>query len=213
VVIDDQSVPPMDRVVRKFGDLNIVYRRLEKNAGPASCRNLGIELATSEFVAFTDDDCQVAENWLTELYEALVMSDKMVAGVGGRVLARQNGIYGMYYEYHKILDPWYHKGQYVYLVTANSLFKKAALVAVGGFDVSMREPGGEDPGLCFKLLSSGHRFLYNPDAVVHHSFRTGLRAFLQTFYRYGFGCAVQSSKYFDGFPSSSGDVPFGGMHR
>ncbi len=210
VLIDDHSKTDLTTIAHEFSELRILWERNERNMGPAQCRNRGILRASQEYVAFTDDDCLVSETWLAELYDTLTTSDKSIAGVGGRVLAEGNDTYGAYYEYHKILDPWYFKGQYVYLVTANSIFRKAPLVEVGGFDTQMKVPGGEDPGLCFKLLNRGYRFLYNPDALVHHQFRRGVFSFIKTFYRYGFGCAVQSSKHFQGVPDDGGEIAFGG---
>lgn len=54
IVVDDGSTDQTRSVVERYGPL--VRYEQQRNAGPASARNRGIELATGEFVAFLDAD-------------------------------------------------------------------------------------------------------------------------------------------------------------
>jgi cellulose synthase/poly-beta-1,6-N-acetylglucosamine synthase-like glycosyltransferase len=105
-------------------------------------------------------------------------------------------MFSKYYDYHKILDPWYFRGEHYYVTTANAIFRRAPFDAVGGFDADVAGAGGEDPGLCFKLQNAGYGLGYNPDAVIHHQYTPTLRAFMRTFFRYGYGCAGQSRRHY-----------------
>jgi GT2 family glycosyltransferase len=196
ILVDDSSPQPLSWVVSEYPHLNIKYIRNEKNLGPAHSRNIGISHCQYNFVAFTDNDCVADESWLTHLYKAIAESPPQIAGIGGRVAAARNDLFSQYYDYHKILDPWYFRGKYYYLTTANSIFKRHAVDLVGGFDATLLTAGGEDPGLCFKLQNVGYSFGYSPYAIIYHDYRPALAAFMRTFYRYGYGCAVQSTKHF-----------------
>lgn len=196
IMIDDASPRPLDRLLPSFPSLAIRYFRNEENRGPAFCRNRGVEEAESEIIAFTDNDCLVASDWLLKLYESISKSPPSIAGIGGRTIAAGTDIYSYYYDYHKILDPWYYRGKIHYVTTANAIFKRGPFEIVEGFDTAVIQAGGEDPGLCFKLQNAGYALGYNPDALINHQYQTGLKAFMRTFLRYGYGCAGQSAKHF-----------------
>jgi GT2 family glycosyltransferase len=196
VIVDDASPESLEGVVAEFSELSPKFVRLEENKGPAAARNLGVAACEGDYIAFTDNDCAVADDWLEHIFQSLSDAPSHIAGVGGRVVARNNDLYSMYYDYHKILDPWYFRGKNYYVTTANAIFRRGAFDSVGGFDVSVRHAGGEDPGLCFKLQNAGYGLGYNPDALVFHSYDPSLRGFMKTFYRYGYGCAGQSLKHY-----------------
>lgn len=196
ILVDDASPTPLDRIARLFPSLALRYIRNEKNAGPAFCRNLGVEEAESELIAFTDNDCLVSRHWLNNLYEAASRSPATIAAVGGRTIAAGSDVFSRYYDYHKILDPWYFRGKIHYITTANAIFKRGPFEIVGGFDTAVRQAGGEDPGICFKLQNAGYGLGYAPDAIIRHQYEARLRAFIRTFYRYGYGCAGQSARHF-----------------
>lgn len=210
IVVDDNSKEDLYGVIKKYRELDITYIKNTKNRGPAYSRNKGIDICKYEYVAFTDNDCLVTSDWLLRLYDSINNSQPKIAGVGGKVIAKNEDIISLYYIYHKILDPWYLNGRYYYIVTANSIFKKKYLAEVKGFDSTIRIAGGEDPGLCFKLMNNGYEFLYNPEAVIIHNFEKSIYSFLKTFYRYGFGCSVQSKKYFNS-PEFIENKGYGGM--
>lgn len=196
IVVDDASPRSLASVISQYPNLNIRFIRNISNAGPAYSRNLGVSQCQNEFVAFTDNDCIADGNWLTHLYQSIKKSPSNIAGIGGSVVAAGKDVFSRYYDYHKILDPWYFRGKHYYLTTANSIFKRHAFDLVGGFDESVQGAGGEDPGLCFKLQNAGYGLGYNPDALIFHQYAPSLAAFMRTFYRYGYGCAGQSAKHF-----------------
>ena len=78
IIVDDGSTDNTQEMCESYP--SIKYVKLT-NGGPSRARNKGIELASGEFVAFTDGDCIVNPNWLTELSKGFIESK--VAGVGG----------------------------------------------------------------------------------------------------------------------------------
>jgi glucosyl-dolichyl phosphate glucuronosyltransferase len=85
IVVDNNSNDDTKEVVRRFeGALNIRYVFEEKRGIPFA-RNAGIEKAQYEIVAFMDDDCRPAHNWLEELVKPFYR-DPLIGQVGGEIL-------------------------------------------------------------------------------------------------------------------------------
>lgn len=189
VVVDDASPGTatensMRRWLERELPFQLRYERLARNGGPARARNAGVKLATSEWACFTDDDCEPEPGWLVALLRTAGTAGDAVAGIGGRVLPASTGLVSEYMTLHRILEP---PSSCSYLVTANCMYLRSVLVEVGGFDERVRQPGGEDPGLSFKVTKAGYRLGYCADAVVRHHYRESALDFLKTFYRYGRG--------------------------
>ena len=196
ILVDDCSPEPLSSVANDFADLEIRYLRNGKNSGAAFSRNVGAQAASNSLIAFTDNDCIVDEDWLIKLHDALTKSPVSVACVGGKVVASGSDLYSAYYDYHKTLDPWFFRGKFYYLTTANAIFRKAVFNLVDGFDESVPGAGGEDPGICFKLQNAGYKIGYSDTAIVRHQYESTLSSFRRTFRRYGKGCAGQFRKHF-----------------
>ncbi len=196
ILVDDFSPEPLSEVTDKFFDLDIRYIRNSRNSGAAFSRNVGARIAKHPLIAFTDNDCLVDQNWLVQLHDAMVKSPVSVACVGGKVVAYGSDIFSAYYDYHKTLDPWFFRGKYYYLTTANAIFRKNIFSLVDGFDESVPGAGGEDPGICFKMQNAGYKIGYCETAIVRHQYDPTLSSFRRTFRRYGKGCAGQFRKHF-----------------
>jgi glycosyltransferase involved in cell wall biosynthesis len=80
IVVDDGSAMPTDKVVQPFRDqLEVVLLR-QANAGPAAARNTGAARARGTFLAFTDDDCTPAPQWLQALAKHFATSPDYAIG-------------------------------------------------------------------------------------------------------------------------------------
>ena len=187
VVVDDCSTDNTRSVVKSWAEehhsFDVRYVKSNKNGGPAKARNLGIENAVGEGIAFTDSDCVVHELWVDALKKHLEKSPSL-AGIGGKVQALKNDPISRYYSYYHILEP---PASLCYLVTANCIYNRELIRNVGGFVETIGTPGGEDIGLSFKLYLKGHRFGYDENAIVYHDYRNSLMDFIRTFYHYGYG--------------------------
>lgn len=208
LLVDDCSPEPVREALEpRLGDARIRFLRHATNRGPAAARNTGIAAARHELVLFTDDDVVVDPRWIERLARYLADAPARVAGVGGRVRALGDDVFSRYFEYHHILDPFrMDDGQVLYVVTANCAYRRSVLLEVGGFDEGVRTPGGEDPGLAFKVAAAGYVLHVVEDAVVHHDFRIGLRDFWRTFRRYGQGSRHQVHRHWKGFARSRSAV-------
>ncbi len=174
---------------RFFDDFRVRHLAAPKG-GPARARNLGISQARGELVAFTDSDCLVHRDWLTELLRCL--DDPKVAGAGGAQLSPPDqapfgrmvqrfftaiNFIGGYTREHANLRPVDHNP------SCNSIYRRQILEEVGGFDESLFP--GEDLDLDLRLTRQGWLLLYNPSAAVYHFRPTGLAGFAKMMERYG----------------------------
>ena len=185
VVVDDGSTDETPEVPARVGHSLLRYLRLE-NRGPAAARNRGVDRASGDILAFIDDDCVPEPGWPWPLVNRLGREPPAVGGVGGRVLPLSDGRVSRYMTFHRILEP---PPSCSYLVTANCAYRRVAFEAVGGFDETIRRPGGEDPDLAFRVRARGYRLAFEPSAIVRHEYRENPLDFARTFYRYGKGCA------------------------
>ena len=190
IVVDDGSSDGTEHAVYGAKHPRLVFVGQE-NRGPAAARNAGLAIASAPYVAFTDDDCVPVPPWPWPLVERLEQEDERVAGVGGAVRPLNEGVLSRYYTFHRILEP---PPTCAYLVTANCTYRLAQVLAVGGFDATIRQAGGEDPDLSMRIRASGFRFVFEPRGIVLHDYRESLRDFVRTFYRYGRGCGYVMDK-------------------
>ena len=162
VVADDGKSGQTRRAVEEYADrMDIRYVEVTGRHGPAAARNAGLRLARGEIIAFTDDDCIPSPGWLTAGAAAFVDG---VAGAAGKMVvpvpARPTD-----YEMNAS-----HLAR-ARFVTANSFYRKAVLVAAGGFDEEFTSAWREDSELHFRLLAGGERLVQAPGAVVVHPVR------------------------------------------
>ena len=143
-------------------------------------RNIGIRAAAGDVVAFIDDDALPEFDWLVQALEGFDSDE--VAGVGGIVFDHT----GMDLQYRysaanrfaevanrsdRPFDDQCVPGsfQFPYLQGTNALFRRDALLAVGGFD-EVFEYYLDETDLCCRLIDAGYVLRQLPTAPVHHKF-------------------------------------------
>ena len=131
--------------------------------GPAIARNLGWRAAHSSIIAFTDDDCIPFSDWLTKGVAAFSHSND-IAAVSGRVIMPLPET-PTDYEYNAA-----HLETSEF-VTANCLYRRDALIHLGGFDERFTAAWREDSDLFFTLLEHGKKYVYAPEVQVLHPVR------------------------------------------
>lgn len=195
IVVDDgstdRSYENLKEITEQFTyKVRVIH---QSNGGPARARNNGIRNARGEFIAFTDDDCEVDRNWLRKIIKGFTSED--IAGVGGMVISKNDDTLSQYMDYYRILQPPSEGDGVKYLVTANACYRRKVLLEVDGFSEEIKNPGGEDPDLSYKIKTLGHRLVYNLHAKVYHNHKQDLKSFYRTFYNYGRGVAYLNNKW------------------
>ena len=139
----------------------IRYTIAAETQGPAAARNVGWRMARGEVIAFTDDDCLPAPDWLREGVEAI---RKGWDGISGQVIVP---IADPPTDYEKNISRL-NESEFV---TANCFYSRAALEASGGFDERFTIAWREDADLFFNLLTRSCRLGYAPTSKVLHPVR------------------------------------------
>ena len=165
IVVDDGSEDETASLLEAMRDgagprLQVFSR--QTRGGPAVARNQGWRAARAPLVAFTDDDCEVAREWLQEILAAASADGD--SAIQGQTLSRpeERDAVGPFSRVLEVtnLGPHYQ--------TCNIAYPKEWLEELGGFDERYPLPGGEDTDLAWRALKTGHRFVFAPRAVVYH---------------------------------------------
>jgi glycosyltransferase involved in cell wall biosynthesis/GT2 family glycosyltransferase len=152
IVVDDGSTVPYDadalgvRVLRTSG------------VGPARARNEGVRASEADIVLFTDDDVIVAGDWVASALEWLD-AHPSAAGVTGDTTSPP---YNPLFE-HSVED---HDGGS--FLTCNIAYRRAAFVAVGGFDRLFPHAAHEDRDLAWRVAVSVGPVGFCADMRVTH---------------------------------------------
>lgn len=189
LVVDDGSPLPLDGVIARFGEqLNLRLIRQE-HAGPARARNAGASSMRGRFLAFIDDDCTPAPDWLQSL--ALRFARTPDNGIGGRTV---NAIPGNLWSgaSQMLIDYLYGyynaaSGKSPFFAANNLALPADRFQAIGGFDTTFSGAGGEDRELCDRWLHHGWRVTYAPEAIVTHAHVLNLLTFWRQHVHYGVG--------------------------
>jgi len=189
IIVDDGGDSLCDTAAVSTGKKPSVKVIRQPHAGPAAARNTGAASARGEFLAFTDDDCAPASDWLTALVARFTTAPAYA--VGGRTLnALHRNPYAtasqllsdfIYAYYNSDAD------QARFFASNNFAFPANDFRAVGGFDETYLRTAAEDRDLCDRWLSQGRRMIYAPEAVVYHAHALTFGSFWRQHFGYGRG--------------------------
>ena len=194
LALRDCTPPPAQIVVVDQGARPVVLEGVDyvhmTERGVSRGRNRGARAAEHELLAFTDDDCVPAPEWIGGLERGY---DHGVDGVTGRVLplAGDRGV-AVSSRTSTARRTFSGPGQTPWDIGTggNLSLRRSVFEAVGGFDEALGPgtPGraAEDVDLLYRVASAGFAILYEPDAVVYHEPKSR-RARVGGRFGYGFG--------------------------
>lgn len=188
IVVDDGGREPIDDVMGEFtGRLRITPLRQER-AGPGAARNAGVARAHGEFVAFIDDDCVPAPDWLDRLVAALAGNPGGMAGgrvvnmlVTNRYADASDRISRFVYEYYR--GPSHEP----FFTTNNLAVRASHFRDLGGFTTGIPSATAEDKEFCDRWRQRGWPLIHVPEATVYHAHDLTFSRFLRQHFRYGRG--------------------------
>jgi len=188
---------------------------IEPLPGLSRARNAGLAAATTEIVAFTDDDVLVDGDWLHGLADRFGR-DPAVGCVSGIVPTGEIRTPAQAYFDQRVgwassckaadyrLDsppqdvPLFPFQVGIYGTGANFAVRRSVVYDLGGFDealgVGSPTEGGEDLDMFFRILLAGWRLAYEPSAIVWHRHRADNGALAIQARGYGLGLGAWLTK-------------------
>lgn len=157
VALDREPTPGVVALLARAGARHV---RREDRSGPGAARNAGAATARGEWLAFTEDDCVPADDWLERAAERIGREPGLDAlegttvKPGGRAVHRQSRDVALY-------------------LPTNLFVKRAAFERVGGYREDYFDPETglyfrEDADFGFRLAAAGARIGRVEEARVEH---------------------------------------------
>jgi GT2 family glycosyltransferase len=192
IVIDDGSTDRTYEIASKYA-IKLLHQG--QNKGAAAAKNIGLVQASGEIVAFVDSDCIVEENYFAELISALNEAKIAVGGVGGIIYPLESGLVSDSFNIRFFgCSPVGERKirEIESLSGAASIYPKAVLLKVGGFDENIN--GGEDLDLNIRIRKAGYKLLLVPSAKTYHFHPAKMRQLAKKWFCYGKLLVVISRK-------------------
>lgn len=200
VVIDNASTDETSCVIHRFAEQASfpVRTALEPKPGLANARNLGITVAQGDILAFTDDDCYPAPDYVDQVIRAF--DDPAIGYIGGMVklfdpadarITIQESTRPKLLKRFGYVPPGGIHG-------ANMAFRRQALVDIGGFDPKLGAGAAfvcEDVDACARASFAGWQGGYFPGPVVHHHHRRRRKDLLSLRRSYAKGRGAYFAKF------------------
>ncbi|KAF5437693.1 Glycosyltransferase, GT2 family, partial [Candidatus Methanophagaceae archaeon] len=213
IVVNGPSTDNTEEVLKNY-PFKMIQQK--EKGGLSAARNLGIEAARGEIIAFIDDDGIADEYWLDELTK-LYITD-VVVSVGGKIaplwLCEKPEWYTDYLGSSLSL---FDRSQNIEQMTfphtpygCNMSFRKRIFEEIGYFDVSLGRCLSKNL-LCHDELDlykrinekgykkKGYKTMYNPKAIVYHQIdasRLTKAWFKKRYYWNGISNAVFTKKHY-----------------
>ncbi|MGH9353851.1 MAG: glycosyltransferase family 2 protein, partial [Terriglobia bacterium] len=176
IVVNGPSTDNTMRVLKSWSGSIRIGTCSDRNLSVS--RNVGIEMARGDLVAFIDDDAVADENWLDDA--AAGFDNDEVAGTGGAVFNHTG--YAAQYRYNvadRLGNAFFDRKspalefcypactRFPYLPGGNSLFRRRCLLEVGGFDEEF-DYYLDETDVCLRLVDAGYLLKQLPNAFVYH---------------------------------------------
>jgi glucosyl-dolichyl phosphate glucuronosyltransferase len=178
VLVVDHNPELFSRLHAELPDVTVVENRHQR--GLSGGKDTGVELTSSDVVAFLDDDAVAHPDWLEYLRNAY--TDDCIAGVGGTTLPLWASDRPRWFpkEFDWVLGCTYtgrEPGPVRNLLGGNASFRREAFSVAGGFpshigrtSAQRRPLGCEETEFCIRV--SQHRpdwtYFFEPQAVIWH---------------------------------------------
>lgn len=193
IVIDNNSIDGTRDVVKEISKASplVIKYAFEPKQGLGHARNRGITEARGDVLAFTDDDCIPATNWI-RVIAAKFSSEPSLAGIGGRVelydesdrpvTIRRTG---------EIAEPQSVHQLFSLLAGCNIAFRRHVFEEIGPFDpvfgAGTKIAAAEDSDFLYRAHKKGLKIRYYPDVLVYHNHGRKTDAEVNALHR-GYGC-------------------------
>ena len=179
VVVDDCSPDNSEEILSQIDGV-VLYSNKENQGFIKSC-NAGARISRGEYIYFLNNDTEVTEGWLDNLYQTFsyfpgtgLVGSKLIYPNGS--LQEAGGIIwcdGSAWNFGKNQDanlPVFNYAREVdYCSGASIMVPRIVFDDLGGFDEHYLPAYGEDSDLALKVRAKGQKVFYQPlSQVIHH---------------------------------------------
>ena len=205
ILLGDAETPLLQRARELAQEGGIALQVIHDPVAAGEKRNRGVAAAQGEYIAFTDDDTILREDWLRAAVQHLAQNPDY-AGVGGPNFTPREGlpfakavgrIFGSKFLFRFRYTAGHDEPCEVdHNPTCNYVLRREAVAGIG-FHPTLWP--GEDVEFDIRLQQAGHRILYAPDVVVWHHRRSRPLPFLRQMFNYGVTRAQVTRMHPDSF--------------
>ncbi len=191
IVVDDGSTDNTAAIARSH-DVRLIRT---PNQGLSTARNIGMEEATGDIVAYLDDDAYPDPHWLTYLAATFLKTDHAAVG-GPNISPPQDGLVAHAVNcvpgnpMHVLLSD----SEAEHIPGCNFAIRRDILRGLGGFDPTFRI-AGDDVDMCWRLQEEGWSLGFHPAGMVWHHRRRSVGAFWRQQKNYGKAEALLETKW------------------
>ncbi len=191
IIIVESTGDDTAELVRKRYPLVRVIE-LNERAFPGTARNRAIVEAKGRYIAFTDTDCIVHENWLQELVDSHRRGYQVVGGmVKNGTLNSIPGTVDYLLEFSDLIKP-YESTNNTHFGTCNLSVEKTIFDEHGLFIDQVK---GSDSLYCRRIKENGVELFHQPRAIIWHRNRTHFKKIFKNQYELGYGAAINRHRY------------------
>jgi len=196
VVVDQSRSPETRRALSELGDARILHMASDER-GLSRAKNLGIRSSRLPIIAFLDDDCVPAGDWVRRALDQIEAHPEASVWIGKVVFDERELPCPERHETYSlrgVKDPWRYDP-----TGGNSFFRRTVFDRVGAFDPLLgqgsRFPGAEDGDMIYRVLKSGVGVTYTNTIRCFHIPWRNTAEKLDNRYNYGSGVGAMLAKY------------------
>ncbi|HIJ96526.1 MAG TPA: glycosyltransferase [Desulfuromonadales bacterium] len=178
IVIDDCSPDDSHSILSCIKDIKLLTN--SSNQGFIRSCNSGAQAAFGEYLCFLNNDTEVTQGWLDELYgtfhefpgtglsgSKLVYPDGRLQEAGG-IIWQDGSAWNFGHNQDQLRPDLNYAREVDYCSGASIMVPKALFEKLGGFDEHYLPAYCEDSDLALKIRENGLRVIYQPLSVVIH---------------------------------------------
>lgn len=202
LVIDQSDDDLTEKAIQPFLNNPFFSYKRTNTRGLSRGHNIGISEINNNLIAITDDDCEVAPNWLAEMVNAFTQNSRIGAVFGNVEAAEYDAMQGFIPVYEResplLVTSMKQKNQARGIGACMGL-RRDVWEAVHYFDEGLGTGGkfkaAGDSDFSLKVLMAGYFIYETPKVkVVHFGFRTHKQGRTLVFI-YNYGTSAMYAKY------------------
>ncbi|GDX83686.1 glycosyl transferase family A [Deltaproteobacteria bacterium] len=189
LVVVDVSTPEVGYVLAEFADRLHLIHHVGPNLGVAGNRNTGVARAEAPVIAFLDDDCVAAPDWLERITARVEANPRCLVGGLVEHPAPANSYAAAGQVITEAVDAFFNPpgSEPRFLPGLNFAVEREGYLAIGGCDGRFGRLAAEDRDFIDRWRIASGGLVACPDAVVRHEHRAALRGFVRQYFNYGRG--------------------------